>query len=276
MNSYLNFEQGEISIYLAGNALTNLQLSLGQAEAIRRDKRHGAVLYINTSFTTRRFLSAWREHISSTEGIYSLDCPLGELLGEFDEIMKMVEKHNIRQIIINNWEYGFKDSRRKEQAIFGLQEFLNKGVSVLVYAQSNPEKTFAGKIMHGGLGKLSGLSISINDLTKRQKTEEKQDAIISEDVNLVANEINDLDTLQPHIWLEDIKEPIGSVFSVTESGIISQKMVSKHLPMSNKNRKLLAEYEKLHGKSVLPGESYRQMFDRVVGIMIAEEELVEA
>ena len=72
MNTHLNFEQGEISIYLAGNALANLHLSLGQAEAIRKDRRRGAVLYINTSFTTRRFMSACRERISGTEGIYSI------------------------------------------------------------------------------------------------------------------------------------------------------------------------------------------------------------
>src|SRR5437773_5032 len=156
MNTYLNFEQGEISIYLAGDALANLQCSLAQAEAIRRDKRRGAVLYVNTSFTTRKFRSSWRECISGKDGdgIYSLDCPIGELLWQFDDIKEMVRKHNIRQIIINNWEYAFKNYQNKEAAIFRLHEFLNKEVSLLVYAQANPQIAKAGKIMRGSLGKL--------------------------------------------------------------------------------------------------------------------------
>ncbi|MEP7235791.1 MAG: hypothetical protein ABI778_10900, partial [Ignavibacteriota bacterium] len=58
---------------------------------------------------------------------------------------------------------------------------------------------------------------------------------------------------------------------INEAGNISPQGNNKHLPMSNRNRKLLAEYEKLHGKSVIPGESYRQMFDRVVGMMAEEK-----
>jgi len=45
----------------------------------------------------------------------------------------------------------------------------------------------------------------------------------------------------------------------------------KHYPMSNKNRALVAEYEKLHGKAQLPGESFRDMFDRVLGVMLGEK-----
>ena len=305
MNTYLNFERGEISIYLAGDALANLQYSLEHAEAIRRDPRHGAVLYVNTSFTTRKFRSSWREHISGSDGIYSLDCPIGELLWQFNDMKEMVKKYNIRQMIIKNWEYAFKNYQNKEEAIFRLHEFLNKEVSLLVYAQANPDKTKAGKIMRGGLGKLSGLALSIFDLAKEREKEE-QEAEISgtdsqsvsealtgglrvrptnatknvrvENVNLVGNKINDLDSAQHSLIIPEQEETGGGVFSVNETGLISYN--NKHLPMSNKNRKLLAEYEKLYGKAQLSGETYRDMFDRVVGKMIAERaeimEMVEA
>ena len=328
MNNYLNFEEGEISIYLAGDALVNLQCSLEQAEAIRRDSRRGAVLYVNTSFTARKFRSSWREIIGtqdrgldsrirgndksnchshengnpegrlaldsripgndkegrgndregmdspvrgngSAERIFSLDCPIGELLWEFNKMKGMVRKHNIRQIVINNWEYGFKDYRQKEEAIFRLHEFLNAGVSLLIYAQTNPEKTKPGKIMHGGLGKLTGISAAVINLAKEKAKEENQEEVRefpTENVNLVGNKINDLP--YPH---EDLAE---EGLLVTSAGIVSSNGKAKHLPMSNKNRRLLAEYEKLYGKAQEPGESFRDMFDRVVGKMIAEKEEV--
>jgi hypothetical protein len=276
MNTYLDFEQGEISIYLAGDALANLQCSLAQAEAIRRDSRRGAVLYVNTSFTARKFRAGWRECIRGTDGIFSLDCDLGELLSEFGDMKEMVRKYNIRQIIINNWEYGFKDYRSKIEAIFGLRKFLNMEVSLLIYAQANPDKARAGKIMRGSLGLLSGLAVAIYNLTKGEKEAEK----IQENVKLVGNKINDLDTAQEPLVAQEKEESGTGVFSVNEGGLISHNKRAKHLPMSNTNRKLLADYEMLHGKAQLPGESFRDMFDRVVGKMIAEKagmrEMVEA
>ena len=183
----------------------------------------------------------------------------------------MVKKHNIRQIIINNWEYAFKNYQNKEEAIFRLHEFLNKEVSLLVYAQANPAKAWAGKIMRGGLGKLSGLALSIIDLAKESENRGKQEEIIHENVNLVASNINDLDSAQHTPVLQEKEETGAGVFSVNETGLISHNNNAKHLPMSNKNRKLLAEYEKLYGKAQIPGESYRNMFDRVVGTMLTEK-----
>ncbi|MFI5264946.1 MAG: hypothetical protein ACHQM6_10565, partial [Candidatus Kapaibacterium sp.] len=61
--------------------------------------------------------------------------------------------------------------------------------------------------------------------------------------------------------------------TIHATGIINEsqpvKLVekAKHYPMSNKNRTLVKEYEKLHGKAQLQGESFRDMFDRVVEMM---------
>lgn len=128
-----------------------------------------------------------------------------------------------------------------------------------------------GKIMRGGLGKLSGLALSIIDLAKESERGEQQDENLHENINLVASKINDLDSAQQTLVVPDQEETGAGVFSVNETGLISHNITAKHLPMSNKNRKLLSEYEKLYGKAPIPGESYRDMFDRVVGKMLAEK-----
>ncbi|MEP7236085.1 MAG: hypothetical protein ABI778_12390, partial [Ignavibacteriota bacterium] len=60
---------------------------------------------------------------------------------------------------------------------------------------------------------------------------------------------------------------------IGSTGIVNESLSAKpkHYPMSNKNRALVAQYEKLHGKSQLPGESFRDMFDRIVAIAAASE-----
>jgi hypothetical protein len=71
---------------------------------------------------------------------------------------------------------------------------------------------------------------------------------------------------------DEVKEEISvEGLRVDSSGVIDTSAEKpKHYPMSNKNRTLVAEYEKEHGPQQQAGESYRQMFNRVVGLVTNE------
>jgi hypothetical protein len=165
MNNHLNFTPGELTIYIGADARRNRDESLRQAGAICRDKQSGKVLYINTSFSTRKMAAASRKLITDSEAasgkMLYYQVPLGELSWSWYEIKEMVKQHDIEHIIINSWEYGHKNYKSKEEIIFKLMPLMNAGVSLLIYSQANPETAFAGKIQRGGLGKLSGLADQI-------------------------------------------------------------------------------------------------------------------
>jgi hypothetical protein len=67
MNNHLNFTPGELTIYIGADARRNRDESLRQAGAICRDKQSGKVLYINTSFSTRKMAAASRKLITDSE-----------------------------------------------------------------------------------------------------------------------------------------------------------------------------------------------------------------
>ncbi len=221
MNNHLNFTPGELTIYIGADARRNRDESLRQADAICSFGRHGNVLYVNTSFSNRKMLAASRKILrDATSPFYYQQVPMGELNYYWSDIKEMVKQHNIQHIIINSWEYGFKNYKEKEEIIFRLMPLMNSGVSILVYSQANPETAFAGKIQRGGLGKLSGLAdqifkfiepvdrtlLSNNGATDKEKIPSAP----KKKGKLDARKINELEYAQSEISLSSGGEILGA------------------------------------------------------------------
>jgi hypothetical protein len=273
MNNYLDFEQGEITIYCGKHARHTAEESLKQAAELAR---HCKVLYINTVFSVRGIRALAKSIISKDQANLTVrTMQMGELGREYSYVKAEIERTGIKCVIINGWEYACDSYVRKTETIFWLMGMRGENVSLLIYSQASAKKAEAGKIAHGGLGKLAGVAVALHDLVV-----EEAPSVQEENKKLLPNKINELTTAHEPPVVQESEEAGGGVFSVNEGGLVSHNARAKHLPMSNTNRKLLADYEKLHGKAQLPGESFRDMFDRVVGRMIAERagmrEMMEA
>ena len=74
--------------------------------------------------------------------------------------------------------------------------------------------------------------------------------------------------------VSEVNEEAGEATSlnglrVRSTGEVTEEAPEEnHYPMSNRFRRLVKEYEKKHGKQQKVGETYREMFDRVVGICL--------
>ncbi len=294
-DKYLAFSAGEITVYCSKSVRENVQCSLLQASRISKSERRGNTLYINTAFSTRKLYEAARrdmtpapeDKLGKSEGIYFKNVIIGDLPRHFDEYRELIEQHDIKHIIVNSWEFANRSYGYKEKALFGLMGFAKElNLSVLIYSQAKMETAIVGEMHRGGLGKLAAIADDI--IWASYEADEIQQKAESE--KLSPMKINELDYAHGEMSISEFgelespklmeKEAIltnglrvrSTGVKATEKPIPSQK--SKHIPMSNKNRALLAEYEKTNGKAQLPGESFRDMFDRVLGKILSENSAI--
>lgn len=173
-NNYLNFAEGEMTIYCGANAKTNCEESLRQATAITQARKQEKTLYINTFLSTRKIMAAARVSMPKPEAnIIFENIEIGELANAIWNLKRKIEEQKITYVIINSWEFAHRSYSYKEQAIFALMGLINSlGVAVLVYSQAKPAET--GKIQRGGLGKLSALANEIITLEPEKNAVENE------------------------------------------------------------------------------------------------------
>src|SRR5436305_1062577 len=166
MNNYMNFAEGEITIYCAHDVRHGVETSLDLAMSLGRK---GKVLYLNTAFTNRKFLASARS--AAPEGlvnVHAYNIRHGGLASELGWIARTMKEQKMQYLVINAWEYAHTSYLEKERTIFSLMGMLNDlGITVLVYSNVNPEKVKAGKIQRGTLGKLSGLADQIIEVKQQ-------------------------------------------------------------------------------------------------------------
>jgi hypothetical protein len=150
------FNEAEITVFCGENARLNTKASFQQAlEIINSGK--GNVLYVNTVFTSRKLYAIAREVSGNHEheGLFCRQVTMGDLHKYFTDFQELIEKENIKTIVINSWEFSNSGYLYKEKALFQLKHYADAlGLSVLVYSQA--AWTYeTGKIARVGLGKLA-------------------------------------------------------------------------------------------------------------------------
>jgi hypothetical protein len=166
-----SFTNGEISIILGEDAAANLRASLHLAGELRKDRRFKEVIYLNLPFSRSRFtqtqnslgLGAQKNDAGFT--VYHL------LRGRAAEsVVKLEEKiadPSRTAIIINSWELSSSSYRLRELLIFALHSLqADLGVTVIVFAMSDPTKVKARRMNRAGLGKLAVAADSIISLAE--------------------------------------------------------------------------------------------------------------
>jgi len=212
MKNYLQFTEGEITIYCGENARNTVNASLKMASAISKSKRRGNILYINTVFTKRKLFAAARqvfpspgtpgEGLGVRAGVTFYNIPVGELCNSFNTISDLIEAQNIKHVIINAWEFANRCYGYKERSIFELKGLLAEfGVSILIYSQSRLAEP--GKIQRNGLGKLAALADDIILLQEEDESDAVSDTrtpVPEPRIEmLVSSKINELDYAREEI-----------------------------------------------------------------------------
>src|SRR5437016_5699220 len=98
--NYLNFREGEITVYCGDHARANVHGSLKQAREIARSPWKGDIMYVNTVFSTRKLLEAARrelplpgtsgEGLGVREGIFFQHVIIGDLCKYLGEIRETI------------------------------------------------------------------------------------------------------------------------------------------------------------------------------------------
>ena len=204
MSKNLEFREAEITVYCGENARINTKISLRQALEIINSGR-GNVLYVNTVFTTRKLYEIARgvSGIVEHEGLHYRQVVMGDLHKYFAEFQEVIEKENIKTVIINSWEFSNKNYIYKEKALFQLKHYAEAlGVTVLVYSQAR-YVCDTGKIAYGGLGKLAVIADEILRLDEESVIAEERRAAISS-----SSKTNDLTYARSESGVSEVGELI--------------------------------------------------------------------
>ncbi|MEP7233738.1 MAG: hypothetical protein ABI778_00450, partial [Ignavibacteriota bacterium] len=225
----------------------------------------------------------------------------GLFSGESWAIERLIEETKATTIIINSLDFASKDYRRREELIFTLMEWLARyDLNVIIFAQMRKNLPIPGKIQYGGgVGKLAGIAKSVemvgenyelgitNYESETRGKEPGMPANIEESPRRAGIQKGEEAWIPAYAGMtggSGVTEGVGMTIGGAESsgnereenfldglrvgstGIVNESSSTKpkHYPMSNKNRTLVAQYEKQHGKQQLPGESFRDMFDRIL------------
>ncbi len=181
MKQNFQFREGEVTVYCGENARINTKISLLQA--IRSiHEGSGNVLYVNTVFTTRKLYGLAREVSGKVEhaNLHYRQVNMGDLQKYFGEFQELVEKENIKTIVINAWEFSNRSYTYKEKALFQLKHYADAlGLSVLVYSQASWTYQ-TGEIARGGLGKLAVIADEIINIDREEfELEQPKNEILS-------------------------------------------------------------------------------------------------
>jgi hypothetical protein len=166
-----SFTNGEISIILGEDAAANLRASLHLAGELRKDRRFKEVIYLNLPFSRSRFTQTQNSlglGAQKNDGGFTVYHLLRGRAAE--SVVKLEEKiadPARTAIIINSWELSSSSYRLRELLIFALHSLqADLGVTVIVFAMSDPAKVKARRMNRAGLGKLAVAADSIISLAE--------------------------------------------------------------------------------------------------------------
>ncbi len=283
--------RGKITLCMGEETGSNITASLMTAAALARDPRTGPVLYLNTVQPSRKLGMTIRSGIDPAFSSDKKNLRLGFitiepglLSGSRYYVEEQIEKMKAKTLIINSLDFASKDYRRKEELIFTVMEWLARyDLNIIIFSEMRKSLPKPGKIQRGGgVGKLAAVAEEIeivgeNDELGITNYESKGETESGRKVfNPLKGESKEIPE-RTEVLVDLNEENSLNRLRVNATGIINDNepakptAKAKHYPMSNKNRALVNEYEKIHGKAQLPGESFREMFDRVVGMMESEK-----
>jgi hypothetical protein len=175
---------GDINVFIGDNIRDNTRSALRKAMQFV-EGCSAKVLMLNTSTGQRWALAQARQIDPRRIGdqvkndIRVMGSVSGDLCKEFHRIVDMIDRHGIRIIIINSWEFASENSRYRERLLFQLRRICEEyGVTVLAYShQKHVGSRDAGRATHG-LAKLSAVAANIcsiqSDLTLPPEEEESK------------------------------------------------------------------------------------------------------
>jgi hypothetical protein len=153
---------GEISIVTSDHAEATMRHSSKLAASIQQIGV--GVLLINCGMSDRRFREHFKEQhkeIYHNPRLILTSRHKGNLVAERDGIDQTVLHGKIGVVIIAGWEFASDCYKRRNRLITYLRELMaEQDVAVVIYAH-NAKDPSAGKIDHGGLGKLSLLAYAV-------------------------------------------------------------------------------------------------------------------
>lgn len=170
-----SFADGEISIMLGDDAAANLRASLHLAHELRSSRRFSNVIYMNLPFSRNRF-SQERKNVTGSrhdDGLQIYHLTRGRAAESVAGLEGTLKDPKRTAIIINSWELSSSSYRLREALIFALHALqLEYGVTVIVFAMSDPAKVHSRRLNRAGLGKLALAADSIISLAEEPKDED--------------------------------------------------------------------------------------------------------
>lgn len=164
---------GEMTVMGAESAEDSMTHSMRLADEIR--KSGIGVLVINCGFSSRRFNEHFNQYYQASfthPRLVVYTSVRGNLAAEREQIESYISEGNIGAVILVGWEWASDSRKRKDRLYTFLREMMEyREIALVVYANSMHELR-AGRMDHGGLGKLTVLAYAVGRIEGTQDLEE--------------------------------------------------------------------------------------------------------
>ena len=218
---------GEINIVLGEDAATNLHASLHMANLFRTSRRFEHIVYINLPFSRNRFTQE-RKKVEGArlneDKMKILHLSGGRVAESVWGIEGSLKDPSRTAIIINSWELSSSSYRLREVLIFALHALqLELGVTIIVFAMSNPAKVQSRRLNKAGLGKLALAAESI--ITYQEAAEEEKNEVKNQEEVLMLHEYKEV---VDEVSGDDSKEVQEVIQAAEETSVGVNLSVSKN------------------------------------------------
>lgn len=175
-----SFANGELSIILGDDAAANLRASLHLAAELRKNRGFKEVIYLNLPFSRNRFTQTQQSlglgAQKNDAGLKVFHLLRGRAADSVVNLEETIRDPTRTAIIINSWELSSSSYRLRELLIFALHALQAElGVTVIVFAMSDPAKVKARRMNRAGLGKLALAADSIISITEEEPEAKSDD-----------------------------------------------------------------------------------------------------
>jgi hypothetical protein len=229
------FETGEINILLGDDAAYNLRASLALSSMLRTSGKFDHIVYINLPFSRRRFSDACKEMGAEKVGTLVYHISGGRLARSVAELRGHELEGERTAVIINSWELSSSCYRYREDLIYKLRELqMDMGVTVFVFAMSDPAKVAVRKMNRTGLGKLSLTADLVVDLME----EEAEQDIASEETREESEEMANIITAETLKRNEPDRPPVREYATLPISNFNDLPTPNGHLNRKERRRHL--------------------------------------
>ncbi|HEY6172469.1 MAG TPA: hypothetical protein VIX80_09450 [Candidatus Kapabacteria bacterium] len=228
--------RGEISIVLGEDAAENLRASLHLAGELRKGKGFKEVIYLNLPFSRSRFTQTQNSlglgAQKSDAGLKVFHLLRGRAADSVVTLEDTITDPTRTAIIINSWELSSSSYRLRELLIFALHALQAElGVTIIVFAMSDPAKVKARRLNRTGLGKLALAADSIISINE-EEPEEKSDIDIIEresepEIQMLPEHIEEVQEEQKQEVIAEAEDVVGVNLSSSKNNNLPD--APKHL-----------------------------------------------